>query len=234
MGSGFSSSSSSVTLTSAAIIAPVTVATSDVTDGVKKNRKYTVTPMKARHDDATFAKMTSRAGNIDANKNYIRTHSSSSDGLVVPAAARVTSPFMSSSLTSFASPPLKSASHSKLNYEFPSMTSSPRLRAPVASSPQPIPKPRKGAAVKRNLTFNSVPGHEQPHNIRLHQARNQLVKNDSASDAFPASLSDVDLNDTDVQFIVRENKKVPKKPSLGEFFPLFLVLITSRQCYMQL
>ena len=225
MGSGFSSSSSSVTLTSA-VLTPVKIATSDVTEGVKNIRRYTISPMKARHDDETIAKMTSlqnavapRAGNIDGNRNYTRTPScSSNDSVVAPAVLHMMSPFVSSSLTSFASPPIKSASHSKLNYDFPpNMTSSPRLRVPVASSPQPIPKPRKGAAVKRNLTFNSVPGHERPHSIRLHQARNNHVKNDASADAFPASLSDADLNDTDVQFIVRENKKVPKKPSLGKF-----------------
>ena len=58
------------------------------------------------------------------------------------------------------------------------------------------------------MTFNSVPGHEHPHSIAMNSVRN--------TSGAELPTSDHDLNDNDVQFILRHNKKMAKKHSFGE------------------
>ena len=103
------------------------------------------------------------------------------------------------------------------------MTSSNSFMTSSASPPQvtrtPVPTPRKskmGASatskLRRNQTFHSVPGHEHPYSIKMSHAR------DTARADGPETpvIMDQDLNDNDVQFILRENKKMAKKGSFGK------------------
>ena len=94
-----------------------------------------------------------------------------------------------------------------------------------SSSPRPIPTPRKPrATVRRNLTFNSVPGHEHPYSIKMNSVRNAA----RADGGETPGVSDQDVNDNDVQFIFRENKKMSKKSSFGKC-SLHTLMLLSKQ-----
>lgn len=94
-------------------------------------------------------------------------------------------------------------------------TSAPPTRRAAAIAAQYSSSWSSGGKVRlrRNVTFHSaITGHEHPYSIRMSSARNEA----KADGAETPVIAEPPLNDNDVQFILRENKKMAKKASFGE------------------